>query len=495
MSHAIARRFTPGSLVLLPIACLAALLAARDALGIEADPLKVMAVFFACVAVLLVAARHPAAFVAPVLFTPRLKEIGALSEFGPLSTCTALQVACILLGAGIGLRWLFTPPREEEPVVPDLFEAVPAAPLPERPALALLAFAAVVAGSYLYTVSPESGAQKLVAFLTLGLAMFFAPGLLFKSARDMRDFTVGTVLFGALVAASSLSFSATGANGAEDNPAHIGKGQVIGLAILLLVYTPIRNRWLKAFVLLACIPALAAGLVSAETRGPLFSLAFVIVLSFLLDSFRSPVITRRQMAFVGSALVGSVMLLSAFWFHGAESSKFQYKAQEIVSLLEGNSEARGTAVQRLVYYRAAAELWTERPIAGWGVGGWGMAFWHRDEREYPHNLFLETLVEQGLLGLAALAFFLRSIYRRLRARLSLTRPRFPCLLPGFVYLVSIAMFSGDLDDDRFIWFWCGLVLAAGALAARLSSTSEAPALDTQEADFAAVPAAGDRAIC
>lgn len=471
MSDTALRWATPERLFLVPLAALAVVLTLREALGIQAGPLLVIAAFFAAALTLLVVIHHPAAFIAPVLFLPRLKEVGILSRFGPASNWTALQLACVLLGIGVGARWLAEVQRKR--LAGQEAVAAPAQPRVSirGPVTAFMIFAAVVVFSYLYTAAPRYGGEKLVAFATLGCSMFFVPFLLFLGERDFWDFTVGTVLFGMIVAASSLSFSATGAMGAEDNPSHIGKGQVIGLAILLLVYTPIKNKWLRAAVLLIAIPALAVGLVSAETRGPLFSLLFVLVLSFCMESFRSPVITRKQMALVGVALVAAVMLLSTFWFYGAEAFKFQYKAAEIVNLVEGNSEAQGTAVERLVFYRAAVKLWTERPVLGWGLGGWSMAYWQNDTRNYPHNLVCEVLVEQGLLGLAALLLFLRAVFRHLRAHQAAARAHFPCLLPVLVYLISIAMFSGDLDDDRFIWFWCGLVLAGCSLAVRYAATN------------------------
>lgn len=482
MSEATLRWATPGRLLMLPMAALAVVLTAREALGIQAGPLLIIAAFLAAALTLVVVVRHPAAFIAPVLFLPHLKEVGILSQFGPASDWTALQVAGGLLAIGIGLRWLTQDQRSAWGGGAGSDAAAGAWQTSIRgPVTAFVLFAAVVVLSYVYTTAPHYGSHKLVAFATLGCTMFFAPFLLFAGERDVWDFTVGTVLFGMLVAASSLSFSATGAMGAEDNPSHIGKGQVIGLAILLLLYTPIRNKWLRACVLFVLVPALAIGLVSAETRGPLFSLLFVLILSFCLDSFRSPVVTRRQMAFAGCALVAAVILLSTFWFYGAEAFKFQYKAAEIVNLVEGNNEAKGTAVERLVFYRAAVELWTERPVFGWGLGGWSMAYWHNDTRNYPHNLLCETLVEQGLVGLAALLLLFRSVFRHLRSYKAAVRARFPCLLPGLVYLISIAMFSGDLDDDRFIWFWCGLVLAGCALAVRQAVLHASEETKTAEA--------------
>ena len=221
------------------------------------------------------AGRHPAALVAPVLFLPRLKEISTLSGLGPARHWTALQVAGGLLAAGIFLRWLFAAsPLKDFFPARGLENGAVSSDLgignSRSGTVAFLLFAAMVALSYLYSASPGYGGEKLLGFLTLGGGLFFASFLLCTSESDLRDLVIGTAIFGMAVAASSLSFSATGAMGTEDNPSHIGKGQVIGLAILLLLYSHIANRWVRASVVWVCIPFLALGLVSAQTRGPLF---------------------------------------------------------------------------------------------------------------------------------------------------------------------------------------------------------------------------------
>lgn len=367
MSNLVMRRITPEGLVVLPLAGLVALLAARESLGIQADPMRVMVAFFAGLIALVLVARYPAAFIAPVLFLPRLKDVSVFNGLGPAANWTALQVAVALLGAGAFLRWLrgTTHPDDSRAAYwdadPTSGEVLSGSRLrlSEKAPVAFLLFAAVVSASYLYTPSPVYGGTKLFGFLTLGAASFLAPVLLFRSKRDFRDFTIGAVLFGMVVAASSLSFSATGAMGATANPAHIGKGQVIGLAMLLLLSWPYKQPRIRALILLVCIPWLALGMVSAETRGPLFSLLFVLLLSYFFPAMRSPLISRRQMTFAFVALVGAMMLLSVFWFYGSEASRFRSKSDEIVALVRDTGEAHGTAVMRLTYYRGAFDAWLD----------------------------------------------------------------------------------------------------------------------------------------
>lgn len=459
---------TPRSLTILALGGFAVLLTMRLLLGNEINLSSLLATVFVAAIALAAAVRYPAALIAPVLFIPRVTDLPGTHIFGSI---TALDAVCILLGTGIFLRWLFRPSAVTQLHEESFREqsgdgTISLSASIGKVAIPFALFAAVVALSFLHSPAPGYGAQKLIGFLTLGGSLFFLPVLICREENSMRDFTLGTALFGMAVAASSLSFSSSGAMGAVENPAHIGKGQVIGLAIVLLLYWPITNRWLRLFVQFVCIPWLAVGLISAETRGPLFSLIFVLVLSFFVNALRSPILSRRQMLSVLAILVVAIVLLSTFWFYGREEMRFASKTNEMIALLQGSSEAQGTAVERLVYYRAALDLWQSHPIAGWGVGGWSMAYWNTDDRRYPHNLFLEVLVEEGAIGIAALLLFLRAVFRQLHDNLDYLSGKFSSLLPCAIYLLSISMFSGDLDDDRFLWFWCGLISVSCALARR-----------------------------
>jgi hypothetical protein len=91
MSNIPMRRTDLRILTLLPIAGLIVLVAARGQLGLEADPLRLCGLILGASLALAVVARHPAAFVAPVLFLPginQLSGVSALSGLGPLMYLT-----------------------------------------------------------------------------------------------------------------------------------------------------------------------------------------------------------------------------------------------------------------------------------------------------------------------------------------------------------------------------------------------------------------------
>jgi len=440
-------------LIWLPLIGLVALVAAREHLNLALDPVPLIAVLLLATFALAGIARYPAAFIAPALFIPWWTAEG-LTHYAGFSELT---LAALAVAAGIFLRLIRSGPGAP---------AAPGFPASRKGVLAFFLFVIVAYSSVAWTASPQYGGDEARTFLWLAPLMFLAPFFLVRDREDLRDFVVGIVAFALLVAAVSLRFSSSGAMGATDNPAHITKAQTIGLGLLLLLYYPAESRKTRRFVLLLLIPFLALGLVSAEARGPLVAVLFVVCLGFFVPRLRSPLLSRRQMLIAGVVVVAAVFALSAFWFYGASEAKFQYKADELIALATGSPQAQGTAVERLQFYRASIGAWLVRPILGWGIGGWSMFYWHQDDHHYPHNLILQVLSEQGLVGLAALGFLLWRAFRSLRRSVAHLTVESAFLLPGFLYLLTAAMFSGDLNDNRFLWFWCGLIFSCCAVLQR-----------------------------
>ena len=122
----------------------------------------------------------------------------------------------------------------------------------------------------------------------------------------------------------------------------------------------------------------------------------------------------------------------------------------------------GTAGMRLAYYKAALEGFEERPFLGWGTGAWPIYYWHEDKRTYPHNIFLETAFEQGLVGLISLLALIGAVFRRLFRFLGTGDGRFAFLFPVVLFSLAVTCFSGDITA-KALWFWFGTVFAAARI--------------------------------
>jgi O-antigen ligase len=83
-------------------------------------------------------------------------------------------------------------------------------------------------------------------------------------------------------------------------------------------------------------------------------------------------------------------------------------------------EERGPVEFRMAVYAGGWQMFLERPLAGWGINqmpselAQHVSGYHQSVL-YPHNTYLELLVEHGLLGLALYAWLMWELWRLGRA--------------------------------------------------------------------------------
>jgi O-antigen ligase len=158
------------------------------------------------------------------------------------------------------------------------------------------------------------------------------------------------------------------------------------------------------------------------------------------------------------ALFIASFVLAVYWVAPATEGRFQQKTAQLEDLVRG-ANPRGSVGARLEFYRSALTAVAEKPLLGRGTGGWSVYYYGQDRRAYPHNLLLEVLVEQGLLGFTALLIFLGTLFVALKRMLVMAGPQLALFPTLVVFCLSNSMFSGDLDDNRLLWFCCGIALA------------------------------------
>jgi O-antigen ligase len=106
-----------------------------------------------------------------------------------------------------------------------------------------------------------------------------------------------------------------------------------------------------------------------------------------------------------------------------------------------------------------------QPLLGNGVGAFAVDAKGHDARDFPHNLFLEALYEEGALGFVMLTgFVVLPFYRYLRWRRARGRPRLIGAHQDTCFAVAlsaglVALFHWDLADIRLVWFTFGMLAA------------------------------------
>lgn len=168
---------------------------------------------------------------------------------------------------------------------------------------------------------------------------------------------------------------------------------------------------------------------SIGSRGPVVAL-LVSVFYYLLknSSFRTLLITMC----VAGALI---MLLFSF----SNSYLFETNFYSIYHRFDFNSQAIST-----VFLNNLDGL-----LFGYGIGGAGVVILGRDIEFYPHNLFIEVLLEYGLLGLALFLFAVITVLRQKNDML---------ISICFIYALCFSMFSGDLVSNSLVFVFLSILL-------------------------------------
>ncbi|MDB5731442.1 MAG: O-antigen polymerase [Variovorax sp.] len=116
---------------------------------------------------------------------------------------------------------------------------------------------------------------------------------------------------------------------------------------------------------------------------------------------------RRRLHLVAPALLlGGALAAAALWQAPAIQTKMALGLQELEAAQAG-AVSKGSWVIRFYMYRDTARMIADRPLAGWGIGGWTDQ-WHLRgpallaDSNMPHNDFLWMGAQAGVPGALSL---------------------------------------------------------------------------------------------
>jgi O-antigen ligase len=214
-----------------------------------------------------------------------------------------------------------------------------------------------------------------------------------------------------------------------------------------------RARW--AWIVLAGLAAVNLSMVEGRS-GYLVLAAIVVVTLFQIWRWRGVV--------AATILVG-IAFATAFTAAPVFKQRVTLAVAQVqkYSLDADNTTSIG---MRLRWYQNSLELIREHPLLGAGTGGFPKAYKDRfgsvagTATRNPHNQYLLTTVELGILGLGALLFL---FYCHARASARLTDPATRILARGLLALMLVGcLFNSFLLDHNEGVFFCwltGLLLA------------------------------------
>jgi putative inorganic carbon (hco3(-)) transporter len=274
-----------------------------------------------------------------------------------------------------------------------------------------LALASVVRQPF----NPETWSLLASKFI-VPFVLFHLAGLVFTQERKFRQFEVfalvvlgylsltaiaflsgaHSLIFPRFILDESLGFHADRARGPLLQA--VANGVTLNILGLLALHAYQRGsvRGVKSAVLLASVPI---AILATMTRAVWLSFAGTVIVLIFLSENRA--LRRACLGLVLMAAAGLAVVLSS---------------HETRSALSDRLEERGPVAFRAAVYAGGWDMFLERPLTGWGfhqmpgelprhVSGY-------EERVlYPHNTYLEVLVELGMMGLALYLWLMWELWR------------------------------------------------------------------------------------
>jgi len=226
----------------------------------------------------------------------------------------------------------------------------------------------------------------------------------FKTYKQIKIFliTILSLAAGVAVILMVMSFSPTYTSGIvqffEANPIPTGTLLAVGLVIAVIGLSSnlLKKSMHNKAVCIAIIPLCLFSMFLSGTLGPFISAIVGLAFYLLILYIRQP---RVLISIVGIALL--FLMTFNIWYPLISSKVPNIRRYSPEAIIKGTSTK-----QRLELYQAAIRLFAQRPLLGGGTDG----FVQRTKWDkYPHNIFLEIISENGIIGLLVFLCFLGSV--------------------------------------------------------------------------------------
>jgi O-antigen ligase len=256
----------------------------------------------------------------------------------------------------------------------------------------------------------------LAAKFIVPFSLFHLAILVFRGEREFRQFEVFTLVVLAYLCFTSIAFLAGAKSlifprfildeslGYHADRARgpllqaVANGVSLNMLGVLALHSTLRERLrgLGAIVLLAAVPV---AILATMTRA--VWLSFVASIGVLI--FRSRHRGLRRVC-VGVAVIGALGVLVVLSFGEQQRA------------LRDRLEESGPVDFRQAVYAGCWQMFLEKPLTGWGVNQMPVELarhvsGYTEKELYPHNTYLELLIEHGIAGLGLYLWLMWEIWR------------------------------------------------------------------------------------
>lgn len=195
-----------------------------------------------------------------------------------------------------------------------------------------------------------------------------------------------------------------------------------------------KNGW--AWAIVAVLSFVGVGL--SGSRGPLLAWAVGIGAMVVCGLIAQNLQARAKVYSIGVAAAAGVIAFATVQSLGNKLT--------LINRLVDRESGGVYLSQRDTLVAEALQIWMRTPAQGTGLGTFSAAGgWHA----YPHNLFMELLVDLGYIGLV---LFLCMLWTYSKIFLT-DKQAWTWVVPSLIACIAPVAVSGDFYDSRIVFAW------------------------------------------
>jgi hypothetical protein len=367
----------------------------------------------------------------------------------------------IFLAGYLGLLLFITMIRRGNDTLPPFYHLLPL----------LFIFSILLFIGLIQSTALPYGFQKASRFFIFNILLFIATIVIIKDTKDITRTLAITIGF-SFVFATIMFYEGFQSLMSGDLHGLIVRMTILGanpipsarifsltfLILLVAAYYTNRRRNKIIFYLLSGYFLIA--LIVTNTRGPLIStITAVLIFVLFLSEMKFRAIAIYFCLFIAAILVAFMFL--------PDFVTSRYEALAEVGSVQGGEI--NTVSSRLLMWSMAFSAAVEsvpKFLFGHGTGSFASLFHFTDIRWYPHNIFAEIVYELGAIGLIVFLLHIGQISRYAHVIWNDAKKRVDLrLITAIILVMTIGAFtaslvSGDLTDNRYLWFHFGLIVAS-----------------------------------
>lgn len=310
-----------------------------------------------------------------------------------------------------------------------------------------------------WTLSTVYAKEKTLLFIGfIGWIVFATSNIIATDIKRVQRFFISIVLFGLWMLFESYitMTESTGSFITTFGGNYLGVGRIIGFLCCILVAYLLFGKLSKFKRVLLTLIFLASVylMFSVGARGPFLALlaSFIPVLYYMLHFRKDSVRINGKV----NILIGFSALIAAYLFYIFTTDKIPSTIRRLFVIVEQENMG-ASAGSRFDHYKFGIQLWKEKFMLGHGIGSWPLLNGSIDTTSYPHNIFVEILVELGIIGLLIFVLVHLKVIPLLHKTNRLRNPMSIAITTSLLFFLINALVSGDLNDNRYYFAALGLI--------------------------------------